>query len=380
MVQPSWMGDISASYLKDNQLQHIVAGISGTNQRIKALFYWKGMRKDITTYITSCDICQKSKRELVHVPSLLQPTEIPSSAWSQISTDFIEGLPTSHKNNTLLVIVDRFTNYAHFIPLSHPFTALTVANLFMDHVYKLHGMPSHIISDRDRIFLSAFWQEMFTKLGTKLHYSTSYHPQSDGQTERVNQYLETYLRCMCSDRPTDWTKWLPLAEFWYNRNFHASIRMTPFEALYGYKPPHLPSSSYLKKVKTMANEVLEQRRKITKLLKDNLTLAQERMRRYADKKRAERNVENLVELRRHLKLAAKFYGPFQILDKVGPFIKRSTTSEESLPDILLDGSFPVHPVAILNKKTIKRGRLYVYQLLIQWNHSTPKEAIWEDYY
>ncbi|GAA0145054.1 hypothetical protein LIER_05335 [Lithospermum erythrorhizon] len=244
-------------------------GVAGTYHKIKALFYRKGMKKEVADYVASCSVCQQSKHELVTSSRLMQPIAIPQIPWTQIIMDFIEGLPTSNKRNAILVVVDRFIKYSHFIALSHPFTALKVAQLFLDHIHKLHGMPTHIISDRDRVFLSAMWKELFTKLGTKLQCSTSYHPQTDGQTERVNQCLQTYLRCMCSARPKDWSNWLPLAEFWYNTNFHSSLKLAPFEALYGYKPPHIPAASYLKEVQTEAKDMLEQRKQLTELIKSN---------------------------------------------------------------------------------------------------------------
>ncbi|GAA0158054.1 hypothetical protein LIER_15176 [Lithospermum erythrorhizon] len=317
--------------------------------------------------------------------------------------DFIKGIPTSNKKNAILVVVDRFTKYSHFIAFSHPATTLTVAQLFLDHIHKLHGMPTHISSDRDRVFLSEMWQELFTMLGTKLQYSTSYHPQTDGQTERVNQCLETYLRCICNARPKDWSNWLPLAEFWYNTNFHLSLKLTPFEALYGYKPPHLPAAAYFKEVQTEARDMLEQRKQLTELIKDNLTLAQERMKRFAEHSRTDRTFEvgdqvylklqpyrqNSVAFRKNLKLDAKFYGPLEVLEKVRPVAYKIQLPEDSkiypvfhvsllkkhlkrkhqtinvLPTQLPEGSFPIYLLAILNKQTIKRAGTHIYQVLIQ---------------
>jgi transposase InsO family protein len=106
--------------------------------------------------------------------------------------------------------------------------------VFLDTVYKLHGLPQVIVTDRDPLFTSIFWQELIKKLGITLNFSTAYHPQTDGQTERLNQYLECYLRCMIFEKPKEWEKWVPLAEWWYNTNFHTSIQTIPFEALYGY--------------------------------------------------------------------------------------------------------------------------------------------------
>ena len=173
--------------------------------------------------------------------------------------DFIEQLPLSHGFDTIFVVVDRFTKFSHFMRLSHPYSAQQVAMIFLDNVYKFHGLPKVIVLDRDRVFCSGFWQEMFKLLGTKLHYSSSYHPQSDGQSERVNQCLETYLRCMCIEHPTQWSVWLSTAEFWYNTNFHTSLQLSPFEALYGYKPTHIPLGPFHDSVIPAATDMVQER-------------------------------------------------------------------------------------------------------------------------
>lgn len=140
------------------------------------------------------------------------------------------------------MVADRFSKYAHFMASAHPYTALDVAQLFLDNVFKLHGLPESITSDEDPIFLGSFWDEIFILHGVALNKSSAYHSQSDGQTEVINKCLETYLRCMCSDKPTRWYKWLSLAEWWYNTNYHSSIHTNPFEVVYGRPPPiHLTS-------------------------------------------------------------------------------------------------------------------------------------------
>jgi len=126
-----------------------------------------------------------------------------------------------------MVVVDKFSKYAHFLPLSHPFTALQVVQLYLNHIDKLHGLPTAIISDRDKVFTSQVWQELFRLSDTKLLMSSSYHPQMDGQTERLNQCLETFLRCLVHSCPTKWLDWLPLAEYWYNTTFHSALGKDP---------------------------------------------------------------------------------------------------------------------------------------------------------
>lgn len=157
--------------------------------------------------------------------------------------DFVEGLPKSQRFDTIMVVIDKYTKYCHFIPLAHPFTAMQVAQAFMDNVYKLHGLPECIILDRDKIFTSAVWRDLFKLTDTQLLMSSSYHPQTDGQTERLNQCLEGFLRCSVYSCPKQWAKWLPLAEYWYNTSYHSALGRTPFEVLYGHPPRHFGISN-----------------------------------------------------------------------------------------------------------------------------------------
>jgi len=148
--------------------------------------------------------------------------------WQDIFLDYVEGLPKSDGFSVILVVVDRLTKYAHFFPLKHPFSALSVAQVIYDGVVKLHGLPKTMVSDRDKIFTSIVWTKLFKLVGVQLLFSTAYHPQTDGQTERVNQCFEMYLRCAVSDAPKKWHAWLAQAEFWYNTNFHTAIGCSPF--------------------------------------------------------------------------------------------------------------------------------------------------------
>lgn len=171
------------------------SGVDATLRRLLSLFYWKGPRKDVKTFVQRCDTCQKSKADLTAYPGLMQPLPIPEVVRSQISMDFVDGLPKSQGYEVILVVVDRLSKYGHFIPLKHPYTAQSVAKVFLDVIVRLYGLPDTITSDRDAVFLSSFWQELFSIQGVQLNMSTAYHPQSDGQTEVLNRCLETYLRC-----------------------------------------------------------------------------------------------------------------------------------------------------------------------------------------
>jgi hypothetical protein len=144
-----------------------------TYQRIHKLFAWPGLKQSVLEFVQHCDTCQWAKTEHTKLPGPLQPLPVPEQAWHTISLDFIEGLPKSNGHDVILVVIDKLTKYAHFLPLKHPFTALQVATSFTDHIYKLHGLPKCIISDRDKIFTSRLWQELFYLTDTQLMMSSS---------------------------------------------------------------------------------------------------------------------------------------------------------------------------------------------------------------
>ena len=203
------------------------------------IFFWEGMREEVKQYVRSCTICQTIKYSPTPPYGLLQPLELPERVWEDLAMDFIVGLPNSHGMTCILVVIDRFTKYAHFGPLPTHYTASKVAELFSKIVIKLHGVPRTIVSDRDPIFTSTFWHKLFDCMGTKLKMSSAYHPQTDGQTEVTNCYLEQYLRAFTAENPKQWYKLLSWAEFHYNTSHHWVIGMTPFRAVYGRSPPSI---------------------------------------------------------------------------------------------------------------------------------------------
>lgn len=184
--------------------------------------------------------------------------------------DFIEGLPNSNGVDTILVVVDRLSKAAHFVSLKHPFTAKFVAATFVQEVVRLHGYPKSIVSDRDKIFLSNFWFELFRMQGTKLCRSTTYHPQSDNQSEIVNKCVELYLRCFCSEKPKKWSQWLGWVEYWYNTTFHSSIGMTPFQAVYGRAPPPLLTYGDMRTTNAPLDQQLVERDAMLKRMEEHL--------------------------------------------------------------------------------------------------------------
>jgi hypothetical protein len=202
-------------------------GTEKTLHRLRADFHIPGAHKAVRDFVKACATCQRNKTEQLHPAGLLQPLELPSTVWADVAMDFIEGFPRIHGKSVILIVVDRFLKYAHFLALGHPYTTTSVARVFFDGVVRLHGIPSSIVSDRDPVLTSQFWRELFTLSGVKLNMSSAFHPQSDGQSEAINKVITMYLRCLAGDRPRSWLQWLPWAEFYYNSAFHSSIRRHP---------------------------------------------------------------------------------------------------------------------------------------------------------
>ena len=264
------------------------SGFLKTLHRVQRDFYWLGLRSDLKKHVRECDTCQRLKYETCHVAGLLQPLSIPNKPWLNVSVDFVEGHPKSQSKDVVLVVVDRLAKFVHYIPLSHPYITAKVGNLYLEHVFKLHGMPATIVSDRDLVFTSHFWQELIRLQGVQLAMTSAYHPQSVGKTKVVNKSTKHYLRAFAANRPQTWVEWLPLAELWFNTNFHTSTKLTPFEALFGYPPPKL-LDYILSTTKVDSMDVqLRTRQQLLALSKHNLVAAQERMKVNADKHKTER--------------------------------------------------------------------------------------------
>jgi transposase InsO family protein len=198
-------------------------GFDRTHERLHRHYYWPNMHMDIKNYVTTCDICQKNKASTQSPQGLLEPAPIPKRKWEQVSLDLITGLATTPRHhNAILVVVDCLSKRAHFIATNHKVTGRGIAQLFLDHVFKHHGLPKVIISDRDPRFTGHFWRSLHDLLGIKLAMSTANHPQTDGQTERTNRTLEQILRSYTNLEQSDWDLKLSLAEFAYNDSQQAS--------------------------------------------------------------------------------------------------------------------------------------------------------------
>jgi hypothetical protein len=232
------------------------------------------MKREIAKYVSECDTCQRVKASHLKVAGTLQPLPIPSWKWEDISIDSIVGLPnTFQKYDSIWVIVDRLTKMAHFIPVHTTFTAKKYAEIYLDRIVFFHGVPKMIISDRGARFLAHFWEHLQASLGTKLIQSSAYHPQTDGQTERVNQILEDMIRACVIHYDKSWDKCLPLAEFSYNNSYQASLKMALFEALYGRRCQTPLSWSQTRERKIFGPDLVIEAEEKVRAIQENLRVA-----------------------------------------------------------------------------------------------------------
>src|SRR4051794_20177046 len=230
--------DLKEVILKEahDTLYSIHPGGTKMYQDLKEQFWWHKMKREIGSFIAKCDICQRVKAEHQRPAGLLQPLQIPKWKWDSVGMDFITGLPKSSRgNDSIWVVIDRLSKVAHFIPVKTTYQGPKLAELYISRIVSLHGTPKSILSDRGSQFTSRFWKKVQEGLGARLNFSTAYHPQTDGQTERVNQILEDMLRACVLEYGSKWEDYLPFAEFSYNNSYQASLQMAPFEVLYGRK-------------------------------------------------------------------------------------------------------------------------------------------------
>jgi hypothetical protein len=209
-------------------------------QDLKKRFWWYSMKREIAEYVARCDSCQRIKAEHQRPAGLLQPLQIPQWKWDDIGMDFIVGMPRTRAGyGSIWVVVDHLTKAAHFIPVKTTYNSAVLAELYMSRIICLHGVPKKIVSDRGTQFTSHFLQQLHEALGTHLKFSSAYHLQTDGQTERTNQILEDMFRVCALQDKLGWDKRLPYVEFSYNNSYQASLKMSPFQALYGrnYRTP-----------------------------------------------------------------------------------------------------------------------------------------------
>uniref|UniRef100_A0A8C5R8C8 Gypsy retrotransposon integrase-like protein 1 n=1 Tax=Leptobrachium leishanense TaxID=445787 RepID=A0A8C5R8C8_9ANUR len=384
-------------------------GIRKTKDLIKRYFWWPTLDQDVRDFVGSCSVCARAKHSTKKPVGLLQPLPVPEQPWSHITIDFIVELPPSNGFTTIMVTVDRLTKMAHFTPIQGLPTAAQTVSLFLQNIYRLHGVPESIVSDRGAQFTSRFWRCFCRALGISVDLSTAYHPHTNGQTERVNQSLETYLRCYTTYLQDDWATLLCTAEYAYNARLHDSTRCSPFFLMYGYHPAPLPDLPSVVPVPSVATRLRALRVCRTKA-RTCLIMAQNTYKRYADHHRTASTGyatgQRVWLSTRHLrlscpskKLGPKYIGPFTIVDMIGPvaarlrlparyrfhpvvhvsllkpvganpFVGRSLPPP---PPVSAAGSDMFEVARILDSR-IRRG---VLQYFVDWTGYDPEERSWE---
>jgi hypothetical protein len=356
---------------------------------VKSQYYWLGMKKEVVDFIVKCLECQKVKDEHRHPVHLLQPLPIPKWKWEVVTLDFITKLPRTNKQHDfIMVVVDKLTKAAHFIPVKLTHKETNIVDVYMREIVRLHGIPKTILSDRDPNFTSNFCKGLFNGFGTNLNFSTSYHPESDGKIERVNQVIEDMLRMYVMDKPSKWEDYLHLVEFAYNNGYQTSLKMSPFEALYGRKCNTRVRWDNPADRAVIGPDLLRKMEEEMIKIKQNLKVFQDRQKSYVDKGRTHREFKvgdhvflkvkanrSSLKLGNCSKLAAHYCGPFEIPNRIGlvaymialpasmsvhnvfyvSLLKKyihviNHVIDWNVIQVEQEGSFHVHPVRILDRK------------------------------
>eukprot|EP00736_Rhodelphis_marinus_P011688 Rmarinus@m.20211 len=331
---PEGMLELKQDILEDFH-SALVSGHIGRDRTYDAVaktFFWKGLYRDVTKLVNSCDICQRVKPSQRKRPGLLQPLPIPRERWQSVSLDFITQLPPSGKLafDTILVVVDRLSKRAHFLPCHATDAASDVARLYFGSIVKLHGIPQSLVSDRDVRFTSRFWRTLMDECGVKRNMSSAFHPQTDGQTERVNRVLEEMVRCYIGPLFNDWVNLLPAIEIAYNRAVNSSTGFSPYELDTGL-PFELPVALTLNPREETDNpsveEFLQRQRDNIKKAQDAMAYAQQRQKTMADRSRRELTFrigdKVLLDLKNiKLRAVASAFKPL----RAGPFVVKEVIS------------------------------------------------------
>uniref|UniRef100_A0A670JIX6 Gypsy retrotransposon integrase-like protein 1 n=1 Tax=Podarcis muralis TaxID=64176 RepID=A0A670JIX6_PODMU len=240
-------------------------------------FWWPRVREDVKEYVRGCDTCQRAKGERAAPAGLLEPLPTPGKLWEVVGMDFITDLPRC--KTAVMVVVDLLTKMCHFVPCSHAITVEETARLFVEHVFRLHGLPARVVSDRGTQFTSRFWRKLMGLLQVEVSFTTARHPETNGQAERANAVLQQYLRCYVSQKQNDWVDKLALAEFAYNSSENVSTGMTPFFANHGLHPRAFPGRGEESWSVPVAEQFVEEMEAIHRQLQLNLERAKEYTRR-----------------------------------------------------------------------------------------------------
>lgn len=328
-------------------------GINKTEKSVATFFFWPKLHQDVLAYVRSCPTCQRTKANNRKPMGLLRPLPIPERRWDDISMDLIVYLPpTARGFDAVFTVVDRLSKRVHFLPTTSNVDAPGLAQLFYERIFPHHGIPKTIVSDRDPRFRSHFWDALFKLLDTKLHMSSGYHPETDGQSERANRTLEDMLRAYCHERQDTWDLRLPAAEFASNNSVNPSTGFTPFFLDYGQHPntpATLLSGATRPGYNPASEEFLSQWHQDLEAAKKNLQVAQARQARYANARRRDfsfkvgdqvlLSTEDLPIKDLSKKLRVKFNGPWTIVQVINPVAYK----------LALPLSFECHPVFHISK-------------------------------
>ena len=319
-----------------------------TANLLKSYWWTKGVHRTIKKYVEHCPTCQRIKPKTTTSRAPLQSMPTPTRPWEHMSMDFITNLPEVDGYNAIVTFVDMFTKQAHFAPCSSNVNARQLAKIYLDTVYKHHGIQRLFIGDRDPKYTSEYWRSLMQQLKTKMNLSTAYHPQTDGNTERVHRTIEQILRAFVHNCPEEWIRDLSLAEFCYNNARHASTKLSPFEAIYGLQP--LTPITLIEPPNTDSIDVVERIHDIHAMVEEELKLAKATQKHHADKvstvSQIKENTYVLLDtsnLKLHnqpcKKFKARFVGPYKVIQQIS-----SVVFKLELPPTL-----QIHPVFHVSK-------------------------------
>jgi len=307
---------------------HVLSGHFGQNRTLNLVrrdYTWPECRTFVKDYCLSCVLCRRNKKPRHRPYGLLKPLPVPLRPWHSISIDFIEELPQSGDYDTVLVICDRASKQAIFVPCDKHITSVGVAHLFLIHVFSKHGVPSHVTCDRGPEFVSVFFRSLGELLSMQLHFTSGHHPEADGQTERTNQTLEQYIRMYCSYQQDDWDRLLPLAEFALNNAPNASTGVSPFFANKGYHPA-IDIHPERDVADMYAKDYAVDLQNLHEYLRQQITFAQQRYKETADRRRSPDprleigdsvfvSAEYLRTTRPTKKFSENHFGPYEVIGK-----------------------------------------------------------------